>query len=224
MARVTLGEGDVESESVTSLSLLLQIKSGEGGQEAWRAFVDRYGSRIYQWCLNRNLQPADAEDVCQDVLVKLARHLKTFEYDPAGTFRGWLRRLTDNALNDYFNERRRQAPVGVADNLVLLNQTEAREELIERLKGAFDLELLDKAKAEVRGRISESRFRAWELTAVEGLAGADVARQLDMKVATVYSARHQVQQLIQDQVRALERHVAEGFRSQKTVFVPKVDD
>ena len=89
----------------TSVSLLRRIRRNESDPHAWNEFVDRYGRRIYEWCLHRKLQPADAEDVTQNVLAKLAVRLGTFDYDASLTFRGWLRRITENSLVDFFRER-----------------------------------------------------------------------------------------------------------------------
>ena len=80
------------SVSSTNVSLLLRIRHDERDESAWRDFVEIYGYRIYHWCLNRKLQPNDAEDVTQDVLVKLARKLGSFDYDQSQSFRGWLAR------------------------------------------------------------------------------------------------------------------------------------
>jgi len=196
---------DESNSSATSLSLLAQIGRDDRDPTAWRAFVDRYGPRIYEWCLNRRLRPADAEDVTQEVLVKLARRMGAFEYDESLTFRGWLRRITENAVIDFLRERRAKGGgQQVADGLELLEEAEAREDLATRLGDAFDLELLDAAKDRVRGRVEHRRWMAWELTAVEQRPGEDVAAELDMKLPTVYSSRYQVQKLIADEVRRLE--------------------
>ena len=53
-------------------------------QRSWNEFVDRYGPRIFQWCNARGLQEADALDVSQAVLSKLAVELRQFRYDPYG--------------------------------------------------------------------------------------------------------------------------------------------
>jgi DNA-directed RNA polymerase specialized sigma24 family protein len=45
-------------------------------QAAWNEFVERYGRRIYGWCRQWGLQEADAEDVTQDVLLRLARKMQ----------------------------------------------------------------------------------------------------------------------------------------------------
>jgi len=46
------------------------------------AFVEHYGSKIYEWCRRWNLQEADAQDVTQNVLLKLAEKMRDFEYEP----------------------------------------------------------------------------------------------------------------------------------------------
>ena len=130
--------------SVTSVSLLAQIGRDRQDPVAWRRFVDRYGKRIYEWCLNRQLQPVDAEDVTQEVLLKLAVRLGEFEYDQSQSFRGWLRRITENAVMDFFRQRKaRGAGQHAADALERLAHEEAREDLVIRLREMFDLELLD---------------------------------------------------------------------------------
>ena len=62
----------------TSPTLLWRVGQGSQDQEAWEIFVACYGPKIRNWCRQRGLQAADAEDVTQDVLLRLARALKTF--------------------------------------------------------------------------------------------------------------------------------------------------
>ncbi len=193
------------NSSITSASLLARIRHDDRDENAWREFVERYGPRIYEWCRIRHLSPPDAEDVTQDVLVRLAKHLGAFEYDPSATFRGWLRRVAENAIADFFRTRRR-APVtdGVTSSLVSLDSVEAQQDLQERLNSGFDLELLDLAKARVRSRTDENRWLAWELTAVEQISGEEVSERLQMKLPTVYSNRSKIQKMISDEVKLLD--------------------
>ena len=142
----------------------------------------------------------------QEVLVKLAKRLGDFEYDEKLTFRGWLRRITENAVTDYFRQLRGAERSGrhIADGLAALEKAEARADLAERLSDAYDMELLDVAKAHVRGRVETRRWLAWEWMAVEQRSREDVARELEMRLPTVYSSRYQVQKMIADEVRRLE--------------------
>src|SRR6478736_4140687 len=94
------------SSSHTSPTLLGRLGRCPTDQAAWRAFVDRYGPKIYAWCQHWGLQKADAEDVTQDVLVKLSRKLATFAYDPSRSFRAWLKTVTRHAWADLQEARK----------------------------------------------------------------------------------------------------------------------
>jgi RNA polymerase sigma-70 factor (ECF subfamily) len=72
------------------------------------------------------------------------------------------------------------------------------------MEEAFDLELLELAANRVRGRVASHTWQAFQLTAVEGLAGAEVARRLDMPVASVFKAKSNVQKMLQEEIALLE--------------------
>src|SRR5262249_25572624 len=154
-------------------------------QVAWAEFVDRYGRKIYAWCRQRNMQDADAQDVTQAVLVRLAQRMPTFSYDGTRSFRGWLRTLTQHALSDFVKGR----GSGDRDTETFLQSLEAREDLLTVLEQEFDQELLEMATARVRLRVEPRTWEAFRLTAVEGLPGAEAARRLDLRVAAVFKAK-----------------------------------
>ena len=79
----------VASLPTTCVSLLTQLRQDPSDQAGWDEFVERYGRHIYRWCRQWKLQDADAEDVTQDILVKLTQKLRAFAYDPSRSFRGW---------------------------------------------------------------------------------------------------------------------------------------
>ncbi|WP_339748601.1 sigma-70 family RNA polymerase sigma factor [uncultured Rubinisphaera sp.] len=195
-----------ELNSATSATLLSQLRLSKRDEAGWTIFVERYGPKVYGWCLNRRLQAADAEEVTQNVLVKMAEKLHSFEYDPAQSFRGWLRVITENAVKDYCkglkNENRGE---GGSEILLRLAQLEATEDLSQRLNETFDLELAEEAMSRVRTRVSTDRWMAWHLTAREGLPGAVVATKLNMKVVSVYTARNQIQNQIREEIEKLEK-------------------
>lgn len=198
----------MNSPSVTSASLLARIRRDDRDERAWREFVDRYGPRIFSWCRSRRLQQSDAEDVTQEVLTKLARHLGSFEYDSTLTFRGWLRRVTENALADFFTGRRRALPDGTEVSQEVLETRESQLDLGERLSAAFDLELFELAKSRVCSRVAPNRWAAWELTAIHRQPNEEVAVQLNLKVAAVYSIRWKIQQMIRKEIEVLESSAA----------------
>ena len=188
--------------SSTSLSLLHRIQANERDEAAWGEFVDRYGSRIFRWCVHRKLQHSDAEDVAQEVLLRIAKKFAEFDYDPL-SFRGWLRRVTENAVIDFVRKRDRGHQNG-SGVLALLSAEPARAELTEYLAEAYDLELLEMAKSRVRNRVLPRRWSTWEMMAEQRLSGQEVAKKLDISVGTAYSTKNQVQNMISEEVRRLE--------------------
>jgi RNA polymerase sigma-70 factor (ECF subfamily) len=193
------------SSSWTSVSLLGRIRQDPNDQAAWADFVKRYGPKIYRWCQQWQLQEADAQDVTQNVLLKLAAKLDTFVYDPAQSFRGWLRTLTEHALCDFVAERRHPG-LGSGDSRVveMLETVEARTDLLDRLKAEFDQEVLKEALSRVQARVPSQRWEAFRLTALEGLSGAEASQRLNMKVATVFTAKSKVQKMVQEEIRKIE--------------------
>jgi RNA polymerase sigma-70 factor (ECF subfamily) len=187
-------------------STLLTLLRNPADPQAWEAFVDRYTPIVVGWCRGWKLQNADVQEVTQEVLLKLARHIGTFPYDPAkGQFRGWLFTLTRNVWSD-LQDRLKRVGQGSGDPHIhlLLEQQEDGNGLAEALDRGFQLELYEEAKARVQLRVSRVNWQVFQLLAVEGWSGADVAAKLHMKVGTVYTAKKRVQKMLQEEIRKLE--------------------
>ena len=190
--------------SNTSPTLIGRLACLPPDPAAWREFVDRYGPRIVQWCRARGLQEADILDVSQAVLTKLLVQLGRFQYDPAGSFRNWLRTLVERAALDLLSARARTVGGGKAEIVQVLSDLEARVDLARRLGEEFDLELLEAATRIVRDRVAPKTWEAYYLTADQGCPAADVAARLGMRVGSVYQAKSSVIQMLQDEVHRLE--------------------
>ena len=87
---------------------------------------------------------------------------------------------------------------------MVADSAEARSDLEHQLEDAFDRELLELATHRIKGRVKPGTWEAFQLTAVEGRSGADVARQLGIAVAHVFVAKHRVQKMLQEEVRILK--------------------
>src|SRR5712691_4615187 len=125
----------------TRITLLTQLRQDPSDQAGWEEFVERYGRHIYRWCRQWKLQDADAEDVTQNILVKLSQNLRAFAYDPSLSFRGWLKTVAHHAWRDFEDSRRRgHAAAGDHHAQDLMLTVEAREDLAQKLEAAFDLE------------------------------------------------------------------------------------
>jgi RNA polymerase sigma-70 factor (ECF subfamily) len=193
-------------DSLTRVTLLGRLRRNPADQAAWNEFVQHYGAKVYGWCKKWTLQDSDAQDVTQNVLLKLARKMRDFSYDPSRSFRAWLKTLTRNAWQDFLESRGR-AGMGSGDGRVeeLLHSVEARQDLVQQLEEEFDRELLAEAINRVRPRVAARTWEAYRLTAEEGLSGAEAARRTSLAVGRVYVAKHRVQKMLQEEIRKLEQ-------------------
>lgn len=188
----------------TSITLLGKLRDDPRNQAAWQEFVRRYRPLIYGFCVGWQLQPADAEDLTQAVLLRLVEKMRGFRYDPSQSFRAWLKTVTRRVLvNDLPKRQRGQ---GSGDGAVerMLAQAEAREGIIQAVEAAYDRELLDEALRRVRQRVPAQQWDAFRLTALESKSGADASKALGMLVSTVYSSKSKVQKLVREELRRLD--------------------
>jgi RNA polymerase sigma-70 factor (ECF subfamily) len=196
---------DHPSYARTNPTLLDRLRRDPANQAAWSEFLQRYAPRIYAWCRRWDLQPADAEEVTQNVLLKLVGKLATFSYDPSRSFRGWLKTLTHHAWVDYLDSVKGRAAGGNGSQaMAVLQSIEARDDLVKRLEEEFDHELLAEAMARVRERVEPQTWEAFRLTSLEGLSGAEAAARIPMKEAMVFIARGRVLKMLRQEIRALE--------------------
>src|SRR5262249_47626186 len=177
-----------EPPSQPRVSLLLRLRQQPDDAGTCREFVDRYAPRIYAWCRHWRLQDADAKDVTQDVLLKLAGAMRNFTYDASGSFRAWLKTLTRHAWTDFLANRQRKLAQGSGESQVLecLQTVAAGDDLVRHLEQEFDQELLDEAERRVQSRVDPPTWQAFCLTAKEQLSGAEVSQRLGLSVAAVF--------------------------------------
>src|SRR4051794_20547718 len=116
-SRLTMRPADPEDalmstekpDADTSITLMMRVQQNPADIQAWDEFVRRYQPMIRDWCLKWGSQTNDADDVAQEVLLKLLAAMKTFQYDPARSFRAWLKTVTQNAWNDFVKSHRRES-------------------------------------------------------------------------------------------------------------------
>jgi RNA polymerase sigma-70 factor (ECF subfamily) len=76
-----------------------------GDPEAWQELVVSQHRRIYAICYRFTGSGTDAEDLTQDVFLKLYRNLASFDVE-RGSFQTWITTLARNLLVDHFRRTR----------------------------------------------------------------------------------------------------------------------
>jgi RNA polymerase sigma-70 factor (ECF subfamily) len=185
----------------TRPSLLVRLRDTRDA-EAWQQLVDLYGPIIYRFGRRHRLQDADAADLTQEVLRGVSTSVGRLDYDPQrGTFRGWLFTLAHRKLYDLLARRRRQEQAsGDSAAQALLDEVPAPDSE-EVWNQEHERQVFAWAAEQVRGQLSETTWRAFWATAVEGRDPASVAGELSLSVGAVYVARSRVQARLREQIR-----------------------
>jgi RNA polymerase sigma factor (sigma-70 family) len=181
----------------TRRTLLIDVRE-PGDQQAWEEFHARYSPMIRGWC--RQWFPREADDMVQEVMGELVLIMRSYTYQPEkGRFRGWLKTVTHRMMAQLKKSSKR-----VLVDIEALDEAEASTDLWERLGAEYDLELLEKAKENVRGRVEPRTWSAYVETAEQLRGPAEVAKELGMKVGAVYQAKYHVLNLLRQEVEVLE--------------------
>ena len=192
------------ASSSTPPTLLHRLRHHPTDEAAWEQFVDRYGKQIYSWCRRWGLQDADAHDVTQTVLLKVARRMQTFEYDRQQSFRAWLQTVTRHALQDFQQRRpgnrsrrplrRRCRPCS--------GWSRARTCWLG-WSASSTWNCWRRLKLRVRLRVQSQTWQAYLLTAEQGLSALETAQKLGTTLTAVYAAKSHVLKMLQEEIAAL---------------------
>jgi len=191
---------------MTRASLLVQIRDGSN-HDAWQEFIKLYGPMVYGFARKRGLQDADSADLMQDVLRSVSSAIGRLEYDrKQGTFRGWLFTITRNKVFNFLSARRIR-PQGSGDsgtNRLLESHADANDGSDE-WELDYQRRLAALAMERVKGEFQENTWRAFWLTAVEGLAVADVSKEVGLSNGAIYVAKSRVLARLKQEVETMRR-------------------
>lgn len=156
----------------------------------WDEVVRLHSARVYRLAYRLTGNKHDAEDLTQEVFVRVFRSLSS--YTP-GTFEGWLHRITTNLFLDMVRRRSRIRFDALADD--------AGDRLPGRGPGPDQVYADRTFDSDVQAALDAMPpdFRAAVvLCDIEGLTYDEIARVLDIKIGTVRSRIHRGRTLLRD--------------------------
>ena len=177
--------------SRTSTGLIRRAKAND--RDAWQQLVETYSRSVYRWCRRAGLQSADASNVVQEVLRAVARKLADFQHDQQGaTFRGWIRRITQNKIRDHFRQQMRVVAQGDGGTdsqrrlQVFADPFSYEDEFTHphqpnATSGAVDPRIIDQVRAE----FSDRDWRFFWRVVVDGQSAVEVAEEFGVTANTV---------------------------------------
>jgi RNA polymerase sigma-70 factor (ECF subfamily) len=200
--------------STTSPSLLKRVADW-ADHPAWCDFRNSYDPLIRRWCAGYGLDASALEDLCQEIWIKLAHRMRTYQYDPGKTFRGWLRKFCHSRAVDQFRKRRSEPIRFLADQpadalALLLAVDPIGSEEDEQLQSRRSLLLrqAEQVQQAVEQGIEPRTWQAFWRFAVDGCSIRETADDLGMSYAAVFAAHKRVARMLRAEGR---RRLAEQY-------------
>jgi RNA polymerase sigma factor (sigma-70 family) len=112
--------------------LIAQYRNGS--EPAFDLLVDRYQKKIYTTIFLIVKDQEIAEDLLQDVFVKVVNTINSDKYNEEGKFQPWVMRIAHNLAIDYFRKAKRYPTILMEDGSNIFNSLKFSEETIEDRK------------------------------------------------------------------------------------------
>jgi RNA polymerase sigma-70 factor (ECF subfamily) len=187
---------------VTSQSLLEQLQDGQDPQ-AWQRWLAVYEPWLRAWLGRHQFQPADVDDLLQNILAVVSRQLPAFVHNGRpGAFRTWLRGILVHQVRYFLRTRQRQARTAPGPDW--LEQLEdPPSDLSRQWELEHDQQLVRRLLAAVRPDFQPHTWEAFRLLVLEDRPAAEVAERCHLELNTVYAAKSRVLARLREELRGL---------------------
>ena len=180
-----------EQQAEQDAQALLVRRCMAGDQQAWQQLVVTQHRRIYAICYRFTGSASDAEDLTQDVFLKLYRNLDAFNAE-RGSFQTWITTLARNLLVDHFRRTRLERASDSLDSS--LTEDDDGPSMADRLADPRPSQETHTAGLELKARIQHALAQlspelreAVVLRDLEDMDYKDIAQVLRIPEGTVKS-------------------------------------
>lgn len=166
----------------TDSSLVERCLSGE--ETAWEVLVRAHTRRVYSVCYRFTNRDQEAQDLTQDVFLRVFRTLRSFRAGE-GSFSVWLMRLTRNLLIDHYRRTKQERTTdSIEEQLPMLEETAALSARTDGLLAGREASEVLQAGLE---RLSPELRETLILRDLEELEYREIAEVLGVPEGTVKS-------------------------------------
>jgi RNA polymerase sigma-70 factor (ECF subfamily) len=198
----------------TRASLINRLKDWRD-ESGWQDFFNVYWKLIYGVARKAGLTDAEAQDVVQETLISVAKHMPTFKYDPSiGSFRAWLLNMTRWRIIGQFRKRQPLAEhrPHAGDHTSRTATVEAASDpnspdLNAVWEAEWETNLLNAALNNLRRRIDPQRYQIFDFYVNKEWSPQKVAERFGVSTDQVYQIKHRVTEAIRVEVNRLEKEM-----------------
>src|SRR5581483_503297 len=160
----------------------------------------------YSVAIKAGLTETEAQEVVQETTISVAKGIHKFKRDPAkGSFRGWLRNVTQWRIID---QLRKRTPAEIEQQETDFSEIAdpAETNLEAWWEEEWQSNLLEAAIDRVKRRVKEEHYQIFDLHVVKQLPVAEVATTLGVSTAQVYLIKHRISGMIKKEIGELEQN------------------
>jgi RNA polymerase sigma factor (sigma-70 family) len=198
----------------TRATLIQRLKDWQD-QSSWQDFFDTYWKLIYGVAIKGGLTAAEAQDVVQETMIAVARHMPAFKYDPQiGSFKTWLLNMTRWRITDQLRKRgpfvhNHPASEDTATGTRVMDKVmdPTGRDLDALWDAEWEKNLYDAAIARVKRRLDPQKFQIFDLYVNKAWPAKKVAATFGVSVGQVYLAKHRTTEMIKEEIERLEREM-----------------
>lgn len=194
-----------EDELIPTRTTLIHRLKNWQDQSSWQDFFDTYWKLIYGVAIKGGLTKTEAQDVVQETMLSVAKHMPKFKYDrKIGSFKAWLLNMTRWRMIDQL--RKRGYPI---DSRIEHKLTDQSDSDLEKLWDAeWEKNLFDAAITKVKRRLDPQKYQIFDFYVNKQWMPDKVAKTFGISVNQVYLAKHRVVELIKEEVKRLEAEIS----------------
>ena len=171
----------VAADAPETLTGTAAFDAGQGDMPSWGELVAEHADSVYRLAFRLSGNPHDAEDLTQETFMRVFRSLKHYQ---AGTFEGWLHRITTNLFLDMVRHRNKIRMEALPEDYERVPGTDMTPEQ------AYTVANLDPALQAALDQLSPDFRVAVVLCDVVGMSYDEIADTLGVKMGTVRSRIH----------------------------------
>lgn len=147
--------------------LMARFKGGE--ESAFSALYDRYQHRLYGYCVKMLKDRTHAEDIFQEVFIRIAQKKQQFS---GGNFGGWLFKIARNQCLNAIRDRHEHTSIDEIGQTIVAPEVELYDEKSELLRKAID-------------KLPDDYREALVLRVYSGFSYKEISDLTEVKLATV---------------------------------------
>ncbi|HZI32179.1 MAG TPA: sigma-70 family RNA polymerase sigma factor [Candidatus Binatia bacterium] len=195
----------------TRATLIQRLKNWQD-QASWQEFFDTYWRLIYGVAVKRGLNAAEAQDVVQETMFSVAKHMPGFKYDPAiGSFKAWLLNMTRWRIADQVRRRQPLAEYHEITDAAEPGKSPGETDVPHALADfdklwdqEWEKNLLDVAVDKARRRLDPKQYQIFDFYVNKEWKPERIAQAMAVSVNQVYLAKHRVTEAIKHEVQRLK--------------------